>query len=60
MWMSSVHGCWGIDGRRFRSVRYFRAGDLLLRAGDKLTDTAAHGWAEVSAADDATGKLQAV
>ncbi|WP_259678217.1 transposase [Arthrobacter oryzae] len=33
---------------------------LLLRAGDALSKTAAHRLAEVFAADDPTGKLQAV
>ncbi|WP_024366342.1 transposase [Arthrobacter sp. TB 26] len=33
---------------------------LLLRAGDTLSEKAAHGLAEVFAADDPTGKLQAV
>jgi hypothetical protein len=33
---------------------------LLLRAGDTLTETASHRLAEVFAADDPTGKLQAV
>jgi transposase len=33
---------------------------LLLRAGDKLSDTAAHRLAEVFAADDPTGTLHAV
>lgn len=33
---------------------------LLLRAGDTLTGNAAHGMEEVFAADDATGRLEAV
>ena len=50
-----------VKGRRGRGVdKAWAHRMLLLRAGDKLSDTAAHRLAEVFAADDPTGKLQAV
>jgi transposase len=50
-----------VKGRRGRGVdKAWAHRMLLLRAGETLTGTAAHRLAEVFAADDATGKLQAV
>ena len=50
-----------VKGRRGRVVDKACAHRmLLLRAGDTLSDKAAHRLAEVFAADDPTGKLQAV
>jgi transposase len=50
-----------VKGRRGRGVdKAWAHRMLLLRAGDTLTETAAHRLAEVFAADDPTGKLQAV
>jgi transposase len=50
-----------VKGRRGRGIDKARAHRmLLLRAGDTLTDNGTHRLAEVFAADDATGKLQAV
>ncbi|MET3808956.1 ISL3 family transposase [Arthrobacter sp. UYEF3] len=50
-----------VKGRRGRGVdKAWAHRMLLLRAGDTLSDTAAHRLAEVFAADDQTGKLQAV
>ena len=50
-----------VKGRRGRGIdKAWAHRMLLLRAGDTLSDTAAHRLAEVFAADDATGKLQAV
>jgi transposase len=50
-----------VKGRRGRGVdKAWAHRMLLLRAGDKLSDKAAHRLAEVFADDDPTGKLQAV
>ena len=50
-----------VKGRRGRAIdKAWAHRMLLLRAGDTLTDTAAHRLEEVFAADDPTGKLQAV
>jgi transposase len=50
-----------VRGRRGRAVdKAWAHRMLLLRAGDTLTANAAHRLAEVFAADDPTGKLQAV
>ncbi len=50
-----------VKGRRGRtSDKAWAHRMLLLRAGDTLTDTAAHRLEEVFASDDPTGKLQAV
>lgn len=50
-----------VKGRRGRGVdKAWSHRMLLLRAGDTLSDQAAHRLAEVFAADDPTGKLQAV
>jgi transposase len=50
-----------VKGRRGRGVdKAWAHRMLLLRAGDTLTDNAAHRLAGVFAADDATGKLEAV
>ena len=49
-----------VKGRRGRGVdKAWAHRMLLLRAGDTLSDKAAHRLAEVFAADDPTGKLQA-
>jgi transposase len=50
-----------VKGRRGRGVdKAWAHRMLLLRAGETLTPSAAHRLAEVFAADDVTGKLQAV
>jgi transposase len=50
-----------VKGRRGRGVdKAWAHRMLLLRAGDTLTDNAARRLAEVFAADDATGRLEAV
>jgi transposase len=50
-----------VRGRRGRAVdKAWAHRMLLLRAGETLTDKAAHRLAEVFATDDPTGKLQAV
>jgi hypothetical protein len=50
-----------VKGRRSRGIdKAWAHRMLLLLAGDTLSDNAAHRLAEVFAADDATGKLQAV
>ena len=50
-----------VKGRRGRGVdKAWAHRMLLLRAGDNLSEKAAHRLAEVYAADDPTGKLQAV
>lgn len=50
-----------VKGRRGRGIdKAWAHRMLLLRAGETLTDNAAHRLAEVFTADDATGKLQAV
>ncbi|XTR52171.1 ISL3 family transposase [Pseudarthrobacter sp. So.54] len=50
-----------VKGRRGRGIDKARAHRmLLLRAGDTLSEQAAHRLAEVFTADDPTGKLQAV
>ena len=50
-----------VRGRRGRGIdKAWAHRMLLLRAGDKLTESAAHRLEEVFAADDPTGKLQAV
>ncbi|MDP9982277.1 transposase [Pseudarthrobacter oxydans] len=50
-----------VKGRRGRGVdKAWAHRMLLLRAGDALSEKAAHRLAEVFAADDPTGKLQAV